>query len=54
MDKETTERVTVTVENKRLESLRVEGKRRGLKLPLFCRILLTEMADEFEKKAKAA
>lgn len=51
-----TDRITVTLTVDRIESLKKEALSKGLSLPTFCRVLLSETADEFtaNRKAKAA
>lgn len=49
-------RVTVTLTADRVQTLEEEATRKGLPLTLFCRLLLSEIADDFEeiKNRKAA
>lgn len=49
-----TGRITVTLTLDRIEVLEMEAAKKGLSLPTFCRVLLSETADEFKAQQSAA
>lgn len=43
-----TDRITVTLRKEKISILAEEANKKGLPLPTFCRILLSETADKYQ------